>query len=255
LAGNETGNFVPIAVEVGMEVPVMSVGVRTETKRPGWPEIVVGLAVMALLSYGLPVVLGRTGASAAMGPVVWGLFLAALSGAAGLAAFAAARRVRSLSWSDFGLRPTTGRWLLIGFAGGVVALVLSRAAAIAFYYLAGPPENIQQPYTDAAGGGLLSLVLSFLFLVVLTPIGEEFLFRGVVTTALLRYGAVVGVVGSSLVFALMHGLNGVFVTALIVGLVAAELRRRSGSLWPGVVAHATNNLAAQVLALLAAAAA
>jgi len=43
----------------------------------------------------------------------------------------------------------------------------------------------------------------------------------VVTTALLRYGAFVGVVGSAVIFALMHGINAVIVTALVVGLIAA----------------------------------
>jgi membrane protease YdiL (CAAX protease family) len=60
------------------------------------------------------------------------------------------------------------------------------------------------------------------------PLGEELAFRGVVTTALLRYGALVGVVGSALIFAVMHGINVVFVAALIAGLITAELRRRSG---------------------------
>ncbi|NMH77744.1 CPBP family intramembrane glutamic endopeptidase [Pseudonocardia xinjiangensis] len=233
----------------------MSVNTRIETKRPGWPEILVGLAVLALVGYGLPITLNRTGVTDGISPVTAGLILAALSGVAGLAAFAVAARIRSLSWSDFGVRPSTGRWLLIGVAGGLVATTLARVAGLVVYYLTSPSENIQQPYLDAAGGGVLTLVLSFLFLAVLTPIGEEFLFRGVVTTALLRYGAVVGVVGSSLIFALMHGLNAVFVTALIVGLVAAELRRRSGSVWPGVLAHVTNNLIGQALALILAAAA
>jgi hypothetical protein len=42
-----------------------------------------------------------------------------------------------------------------------------------------------------SGGGVLPLILTFLFLAVLTPIGEKFLFR-VVANALLRYGPVVG---------------------------------------------------------------
>ncbi|ALE82988.1 CPBP family intramembrane glutamic endopeptidase [Pseudonocardia sp. HH130629-09] len=72
---------------------------------------------------------------------------------------------------------------------------------------------------------------------------------GEIVVGLLRYGAVVGVVGSALVFALAHGLNAVFVTALVVGLVAGELRRRSGSVWPGVVTHVVHNAIAQVVAL------
>ena len=36
---------------------------------------------------------------------------------------------------------------------------------------------------------------------------------------------------------------------LVVGLVAGELRRRSGSVWPGVVTHLVHNAMAQVVAL------
>ncbi|MBU2664550.1 CPBP family intramembrane metalloprotease [Actinoplanes bogorensis] len=222
----------------------------TTTHRPGWPEIVVGVVVMALLGYGLPTILDGWGS-----PVAEGLFLAALSGLAGLAAFFAAWSIRVRSLPAFGVRRTTGRWLLIGLAGGVAAVILSRVGAVLYLLVFGPEENIQQPYADAATGGIVTVILSLLFLAVLTPIGEEFLFRGVVTTALLRYGALVGVIGSAVIFALMHGLNGVFVTALVVGLIAAELRRRSGSVWPGVVVHVTNNLLAQALVLILAAAA
>jgi membrane protease YdiL (CAAX protease family) len=96
-------------------------------------------------------------------------------------------------------------------------------------------------YADGPDGGALFLILSFVFLAIATPIGEEALFRGVVTSALLRYGAVVGVVGGAVVFALAHGINAVLITVLVVGLVAGELRRRSGSIWPGVMVHIVNN--------------
>jgi membrane protease YdiL (CAAX protease family) len=57
------------------------------------------------------------------------------------------------------------------------------------------------------------LILSLLFLAVLTPVGEELLFRGVVATALMRYGPVVGVAGSAVIFSAVHGLNAAAVTA------------------------------------------
>ncbi|MFG1926427.1 CPBP family intramembrane glutamic endopeptidase [Cryptosporangium sp. NPDC048952] len=189
-----------------------------------------------------------------MGPVAFGVILAAVSGVAGLIAFAVAARIRVRDWSVFGVRRTSWRWVLVGIAGGLVAMVASRAITYAVLVLFGPVENIQQSYADAAGGGVLAAVLSVLFLAVLTPVGEEFLFRGIVATTLLRYGAVIGVVGSATIFALMHGLNIVFITAFVVGLIAAELRRRSGSIWPGVVVHVVNNLVAQALLVVLAAA-
>lgn len=81
-----------------------------------------------------------------------------------------------------------------------------------------------------------------MFIGILVPPVEELLFRGVITNALLRYGPFVGVVGSMLIFALAYGLNVIFVVAAVVGLVFVELKRRSGSVWPGVIAHIFNNL-------------
>nr|WP_221382704.1 CPBP family glutamic-type intramembrane protease [Actinoplanes polyasparticus] len=166
--------------------------------RPGLAEVVVGIVVFAIVGYGLPVLLNRTGLADEVDTTVFGLFLTALSGVAGLAGFVAADRIRIRHPAAFGLRRTTGRWLLIGVACGILALVLARLAAAAVFYLSSPGEDVQASYREAAGDGVLTVVLSLLFLAVLTPIGEEFLFRGVVATALLRFGAVTGVVGSAL---------------------------------------------------------
>ncbi|MEU9822705.1 CPBP family intramembrane glutamic endopeptidase [Pseudonocardia alni] len=214
--------------------------------RPGWVEVVVGLVVLAAVAYGGGPLVLRT---LDPGPLAGGLFLAALSGIAGVAGFAAAVAVRRRPLPEFGVRATSVRWLLLGAAGAVLAFVVSRLLVVGMVALGIEPENIQGAYADAGSGGAWSVALSLLFLAVLTPLGEELLFRGVVTSALLRYGAVVGVLGSAVVFALAHGLNAVFLTALVVGLVAGELRRRSGSVWPGVVTHLVHNAMAQVVAL------
>ncbi len=58
-----------------------------QTRRPGWPEILVGVAVMALLCYALPFGLGAVGVTDSWSDTTFGLFVAALSGVAGLAAF------------------------------------------------------------------------------------------------------------------------------------------------------------------------
>jgi len=68
--------------------------------------------------------------------------------------------------------------------------------------------------------------------------------------ALLRYGPIIGLVGSAAIFALFHGINIVLVTAFIVGLINADLRRRSASVWPGVTVHIVNNAIAKLIAAL-----
>ena len=61
------------------------------------------------------------------------------------------------------------------------------------------------------------------------------------TNALARYGPWVAVLGSSTIFALAHGINYILPVAFVVGVVAALLLRRTGSIWPGVTVHAVNN--------------
>ncbi|MDT0330609.1 CPBP family intramembrane glutamic endopeptidase [Nocardiopsis lambiniae] len=215
--------------------------------RPGWTEIVVGLLALSITVVAL-VPLGPAG-PLDPDPVTFGLITAAWSGIAGLVGFAAAWAVRVRSLGAFGIRRTTWRWMLIGAGWGVIALVVKGAVILAITALTGFDEDPQGMYYDAAGGGGLALVLTILFLAVLTPIGEEFLFRGVVTNALLRYGPVVGVLGGSAIFAVFHGVNIILPAAFVVGVIAAEVMRRSGSVWPAVAVHSVNNLALPLLVL------
>jgi hypothetical protein len=128
------------------------------------------------------------------------------------------------------VRSTSGRWLLIGVGIGVVAFVLKGLAVLAWIKVTGDTNNVQDVYGDGGRGGLLSLVLSTVFIAVFSPFGEELLYRGIVTNALLRYGPFVGVVGSTVIFALMHGINNAFPAAVVAGLATAEVFRRSGSI-------------------------
>jgi uncharacterized protein len=213
-------------------------GVPKPTSRPGWPEIVAGLLVFMLVGYGGGILV----AGLPMSPQAIGLVFTALSGIAGLAGFAAAFLLRLRSWQVFGIRRTTRRWLLIGFGAGLVAFMAKGFAVMAYVAYTGDGGNPQDIYALGGSGGIWWLVLATLFLGVLTPVGEEFLFRGVLTNALLRYGAFIGVGGSTVVFALMHGINMVLPAALVGGLAAAEVFRRSGSVWPAVVVHVVFNL-------------
>lgn len=206
--------------------------------QPGWPEILSGILAFMILGFGGGAMIVRSG----IDPDLVGLMLAALSGIAGLAAFAVAAQVRIRSWSAFGIRRVSRRWLLIGTGAGVLAFIIKGFAVMAFTGWTGQTANPQEIIAAGAGSSAALIVLSTVFMGILTPIGEEFLFRGVVTSALLRYGPVVGVVGSALIFAVLHGINTVFPAALVGGLVAGEVFRRSGSIWPAVMVHVVFNL-------------
>lgn len=207
-------------------------------QQPGWAEIGVGLAVVAVVGFGGGGLLANLG----LDPVVLGLIFTALSGIAALAGFAAAVLLRIRSLPAFGIRRTSLRWLLIGTGLGVVAFFSKVVVLAIILALSDVATDTQDIYGVGASGGLWTVILATLFLGVLTPIGEEFLFRGVITSALLRYGAFTGVVGGAFIFALMHGVNIVFPVAVIGGLFAGEVFRRSGSVWPAVMVHVILNL-------------
>jgi uncharacterized protein len=216
--------------------------------RPGWPEILAGLACLTVVAIGGAIGMVRL----RIDPAMLGLILAGLSGIGGMAGFFAAFSLRIRSWSAFGVRRTSWRWIAIGAALGVIAFVVKGVAILAYTHFSGDDRTPQDIYgTGASSGGLWTAVLAAFLLSVVTPIGEELLFRGVVTTALLRYGAIVGVVGGALVFAIFHGINMVFPAALVTGLFAGEVFRRSGSVWPAVAAHVVVNLPTIPVMLLA----
>jgi uncharacterized protein len=217
-----------------------------QPSRPGWLEIIVGLVVYAIVGFVGVSQFKRLG----LDPGVYGLILISWTGVATIIAFAVAAMLRVRSLSAFGVRRTSVRWLLIGVGVGVVAFVLKSLAILAWVRITGDTNNVQDVYADGGRGGLLSLVLGTVFISVFSPLGEELLYRGIVTNALLRYGPFVSVVGSTVIFALMHGINNIFPAAVVAGLATAEIFRRSGSIWPGLVVHFVFNLPSFLLMVL-----
>ena len=218
--------------------------------RPGWQEVFIGLLGLVIVGFLGGAALARSG----LNPVVLGLIFTALSGVAGMLGFLAAFAFRLRSWTAFGVRATTWRWLVIGTGLGVVAFVVKGFAVLLYIWLTGDEQTPQTIFLAGASGGVWTMVAATFFLGVVTPLGEEFLFRGVLTTVLLRYGALIGVLGGALIFALFHGISIVFAAALVGGLFAGEVFRRSGSIWPGVMVHVMFNLPTIPVMVLASAA-
>lgn len=218
------------------------------TSRPGWPEVAAAaVAYVGLLLVLPPILADLTEGDAALR----GHALAALSGVLGFAAFGAACVIRRRGWEAFGVRRVSWRWLLAGLGLGIGAVVLSRLVVVAVVAVTGDAAvDPQGSYQDAASAGAGALALQLLLLGLLTGAGEEFAFRGVLTNALTRYGSVVAVAVSTVVFAVAHGINLALIPAVIVGLIAGVLTVRTRSIWPGVVVHVVNNSLGTVVSLL-----
>ncbi len=150
--------------------------------------------------------------------------------------------VRSgLTPASVGLRATSGRWLLAGAGVGLLAWAVNRGVIVLYIWLTGDASNPQAGLSDTAQGSLPVFALLVLLGGLLTPLGEELLFRGVLYGWLRRWGIVLATVISAVVFGLAHGVNVVLPAAIVLGVFSALLYEKSGSIWPAVVSHAVNN--------------
>lgn len=99
-----------------------------------------------------------------------------------------------------------------------------------------PHSDIELPQSTT------SLILFGLQLCVLTPIVEEFVFRGMIFQSMRRFGDSFALTISAILFALFHGNMIQAPNAFLMGIVIGYFVLYSGSLWVGVIIHMVNNL-------------
>lgn len=185
----------------------------------------LGMLVLLLSGQGLT----------ALEPQAKGLYLALVS-LASLAItavlFVLYRRWRHATPISFGLRwrPFDPMLLVWGF-------VVMAAAAV----LLEPLFRVLPTLDQDVGRGVAAL----LAVVVIAPLFEEFICRGLVYGSLrLRYGERGALLLSALFFGLLHLQPAAVVNAFVMGLVLAFVYRVAGTLWAAVALHALNNLMA-----------
>jgi hypothetical protein len=100
------------------------------------------------------------------------------------------------------------------------------------------PDWLMAPLLALAAGGWGA----FFALVIVAPVTEEALFRGLILRGFLgRYRTGVAVAASAALFALFHVNPYQFVAAFVLGLLLAWVFVRTRSLWPCIVGHAFAN--------------
>ncbi|MBQ5319132.1 MAG: CPBP family intramembrane metalloprotease [Oscillospiraceae bacterium] len=77
--------------------------------------------------------------------------------------------------------------------------------------------------------------------VILAPIGEELIYRGVVLRCSAKVSQRFAIFFSAFVFGIMHGNPYQFVLGFMLGIPLAIITIRSGSLIPAIICHAVNN--------------
>ena len=123
-----------------------------------------------------------------------------------------------------------------------------------------PPQEIAETMSSADTSSLLKIAL-VVTAVVLAPIVEELIFRGVLLRALEKRSNRVAIVGSGAIFSVVHilGLDTerIYVSAAVVlppifilGVLLAWLTLRTGRLGPAIFLHSGWNLLAAIVLLV-----
>jgi hypothetical protein len=95
------------------------------------------------------------------------------------------------------------------------------------------------------------LVLFFVVGGLIAPVAEEIFFRGIIYGFLRRWGVLVAVFGTTVVFGAAHWIGtGVLVTQIVGGIVFALAYEKSGSLIAPVTIHVFGNVAIFTLSLV-----
>jgi len=151
------------------------------------------------------------------------------------------RRSGSSSESVFPLRSVpswfVGAWFLL-FAGG---FLLTVDLGVLLQKVWTKPESFRVIDRELLSGSG-TVVGAFLVVVLIGPVMEELLFRGVILHGFLaNYPRRTAIVTSAALFGLYHLNPWQAVPAFVVGLLFASWRVTTGSLWPGIAGHVLGN--------------
>jgi len=132
----------------------------------------------------------------------------------------------------------------------IIDLILNMIYAVVWIGIFGEPSTNTDLGTDWESS---SIDIAFLFLsvVIVTPIAEELLFRGYILDSIKRmHGDWPAIIGSALLFALVHFNLFGMVPIIMAGVIYGWLRIKTGSLLPSIACHMMWNLMALSLTYL-----
>jgi membrane protease YdiL (CAAX protease family) len=156
---------------------------------------------------------------------------------------------RRMSWRDFGFRPIGLKTGLTAFALGLLAMPVMALTGGAVQRLLGRPMESPQLQFLAPDGFSWTVAIGMVLIGgLMAPLAEEIIFRGLLYGWLRRFWQVLpATLLSALVFGLVHAMIPVIAAAFVVGLALAYVYERTGSLWPPVIMHATQNCLAMAI--------
>lgn len=103
----------------------------------------------------------------------------------------------------------------------------------------------------SAPEGTFHTIVFLLTYIVIAPVTEEILFRGIILERLRRYGDIFAILSSAMMFSLMHASLQSFLSAFLSGVIFALISIYSGSPLSSMIVHATNNALSVISIIIA----
>ena len=137
------------------------------------------------------------------------------------------------------VRSTKTPVLVLALAAGVA---MSFWATIAINMIPWPEAMVESYVESSASLTSQQPVIDFLAVVLMAPLVEELLFRGVIYDALCAFvPAGAAVVFQAMLFGSTHGTLLWILYSTLIGCVLGYVRKRTNSLWPCILMHSAFN--------------
>ena len=134
------------------------------------------------------------------------------------------------------------KWIALGVLGalGIQAVsVFVQTIMINITGLMGISENTAS-LAGMSDDVILNLII-LLYFVIIAPVTEEFLMRGLIMNSLAPVNRKFALIASALLFGIMHGNFNQMFNGFLLGLIFGYIALKSGSIIPSIIAHMTVN--------------
>jgi membrane protease YdiL (CAAX protease family) len=135
-------------------------------------------------------------------------------------------------------RPRSWRWAA-GAAVPLFVVVFVAISALDRLLHGAKEQGLVPDHWEPRHAG--AYAANFVVIVAVAPVVEELLFRGLGFSLLERFGQWPAIVAVGITFGLYHGLVEALPELALFGCALAWLRSRTGSVFPGMLVHATFN--------------
>ncbi len=147
------------------------------------------------------------------------------------------------------LEAPIARGRAVGLAAVALVVIVAAAAALSPFLDAGDEQGLVPKTWDSSRAA--PFLANAAVVVIVAPFVEELLFRGLGFGLLIPFvGPLAAIVITGVAFGLAHGLVLGLPVLSIFGITLGWLRRRTGSVYPGMIVHSLFNAAALAAAVL-----